>query len=242
MTGTAGLARAHRSNPPLRWRACAHRLAHPLGRTGPRGSALHEAGPWFPAVLLLEMGIVATDMVAARALLGEAMGSIPGVTWVRSAMLAYASTVVLPAGRAAGEAVRTTTLAPAIGFGRATGVCSRLQACVLASNAGISFVIAAVVFSRPRAKGSRLRCSATRSGSRPFVRRLRCSAKRARRAVAQEAFRPLGPIARRRPYRLRGRGGRSRGRGVPPRTLHRSNPVRDRASRDRRTGDPLHPP
>jgi uncharacterized membrane protein YbhN (UPF0104 family) len=111
-------------------------------------SALHAAGPWLPAILLLEIGIVATDMFAARALLGDAMGSVPGITWARSAMLAYASTIVLPAGRAAGEAVRTTTLAPAIGFGRATGVCSRLQACVLASNAAISFVIAAVVFSR----------------------------------------------------------------------------------------------
>jgi uncharacterized membrane protein YbhN (UPF0104 family) len=110
--------------------------------------AVREAGPWLPAVLLLEIGIVATDMFAARALLGDAMTSVPPTTWLRSAMLAYASTVVLPAGRAAGEAVRTTTLAPAIGFGRATGVCSRLQACVLASNAGISFVIAAVVFSR----------------------------------------------------------------------------------------------
>ena len=116
-------------------------------------AAIRDAGPWLPAVLLLEMGIVATDMFAARALLGDAMGSVPVTTWVRSALLAYASTVVLPAGRAAGEAVRTTTLAPAIGFGRATGVCSRLQACVLASNAGISFVITAVVFSRHASDG-----------------------------------------------------------------------------------------
>ncbi len=109
-------------------------------------TALREAGPWLPVVLFLEMGLVATDMLAARELLGDAMASIAPTTWVRSAMLAYASTVVLPAGRAAGEAVRTTALAPAIGFGRAAGVCSRLQACVLASNAGISFVITAVVF------------------------------------------------------------------------------------------------
>jgi uncharacterized membrane protein YbhN (UPF0104 family) len=116
-------------------------------------AAIREAGPWLPAVLLLEIGLVATDMFAARALLGDAMSSVSPVTWMRSAMLAYASTVVLPAGRAAGEAVRATTLAPAIGFGRATGVCSRLQACVLASNAAISFVIAAVVFRRHVSEG-----------------------------------------------------------------------------------------
>jgi hypothetical protein len=127
-------------------------------------SAIREAGPWLPAVLLLEIGIVATDMFAARALLGDAMGSVSPVIWMRSAMLAYASTVVLPAGRAAGEAVRTTTLAPAIGFGRATGVCSRLQACVLASNAAISVVIAGVVFRRHVSEGLVLALLANAAG------------------------------------------------------------------------------
>ena len=115
--------------------------------------AISEAGPWLPAILLLEMAIVTCDMTAARALLGDAMGSIPLATWLRSVTLAYASTVVLPAGRAAGEAVRASTLAPAIGFGPATRVCSRLQACVLASNAAISLVIASVVFSRRASDG-----------------------------------------------------------------------------------------
>jgi hypothetical protein len=115
--------------------------------------AVRAAGPWLPAVLLLEIGIVSTDMFAARSLLGDAMASVPAVTWLRSVLLAYASTVVLPAGRAAGEAVRTTTLAPAVGLGRAAGVCSRLQACVLVSNAGISFVIAAVVYFRHASNG-----------------------------------------------------------------------------------------
>jgi uncharacterized membrane protein YbhN (UPF0104 family) len=134
-------------------------------------AALREAGPWLPLVLFLEMGIVATDMFAARTLLGDAMASVPPVTWVRSALLAYASTIVLPAGRAAGEAVRTTALAPAIGFGRATGVCSRLQACVLASNAGISFVIAAIVFARgtSRALGLALVGNATGCAVLSFV-------------------------------------------------------------------------
>jgi hypothetical protein len=115
--------------------------------------AIREAGPWLPAILLLEMAIVTCDMTAARALLGDAMGIIPVATWLRSVTLAYASTVVLPAGRAAGEAVRASTLAPAIGFGPATRVCSRLQACVLASNAAISLVIAGVVFSRRASDG-----------------------------------------------------------------------------------------
>jgi uncharacterized membrane protein YbhN (UPF0104 family) len=115
--------------------------------------AVRQAGPWLPAVLLLEIGIVACDMTAARALLGDAMSSVAPATWLRSVTLAYASTVVLPAGRAAGEAVRATTLAPAIGVGRATSVCSRLQACVLASNALISFVIAAVVLSEHASEG-----------------------------------------------------------------------------------------
>jgi uncharacterized membrane protein YbhN (UPF0104 family) len=110
------------------------------------GAALREAGPWLPAVLLLELGILACDMTAARTLLGDAIRNVTPGTWLRSAAIAYASTVVLPAGRAAGEAMRAATLAPSVGVGRATATCSRLQACVLVSNAGISFVIAAVVF------------------------------------------------------------------------------------------------
>ena len=39
--------------------------------------AIREAGPWLPAVLLLEIGIVTCDMTAARALLGDARSSIP---------------------------------------------------------------------------------------------------------------------------------------------------------------------
>jgi uncharacterized membrane protein YbhN (UPF0104 family) len=108
--------------------------------------ALRDAGPWLPAVLLLELGILACDMTAARVLLGQSLARVGASRWVRSVALAYASTVILPAGRAAGEAVRATTLAPSIGLGRATAVCSRIQACVLVSNAAISFVIAAAVF------------------------------------------------------------------------------------------------
>ncbi len=99
-----------------------------------------------PAVLLLELGILACDMTAARTLLGDAIRNVAPATWLRSAAIAYASTVILPAGRAAGEAMRAATLTPSVGVGRATATCSRLQACVLVSNAGISFVIAAVVF------------------------------------------------------------------------------------------------
>jgi hypothetical protein len=59
--------------------------------------------------------------------------------------LSYASAVLLPAGRAAGEAVRAATLAPSIGLGRATSACSRLQACVLVGNTALSFAAGGVV-------------------------------------------------------------------------------------------------
>jgi len=105
------------------------------------------AGGWLPLVILLEMGIVVTDFFGARALLGASAASISTGTWARAIGLAYASSIILPAGRAAGEAVRAATLAPTVGLSTATGACSRLQACVLVGNAALSLIAGAVVWS-----------------------------------------------------------------------------------------------
>ncbi len=65
---------------------------------------------------------------------------------IRSTALAcYAAMTILPAGRAAGEATRAATLAPAIGATHAAAVCARLQVAVLAGNAIVSLAGAAVL-------------------------------------------------------------------------------------------------
>jgi uncharacterized membrane protein YbhN (UPF0104 family) len=95
------------------------------------------AGPFFPVIVLCEMIIASTDFLAARALVGK---KLPARDWARSTAVAYASSTLLPAGRAAGEAARTAILAPLVGAGRAAGACSRMQASALAANAAISAV------------------------------------------------------------------------------------------------------
>jgi hypothetical protein len=113
-------------------------------------TVVRRAGPWLPLVVLCEVGILATDFFASRTLVADKEGSVPASAWIRATALAYASAAVLPAGRAAGEAVRATTLSPSIGVRRAAGACSRLQACVLVANVVVSLVCAAVVaFTHP---------------------------------------------------------------------------------------------
>jgi hypothetical protein len=112
---------------------------------GAVAGVLEHAGGWLPLVILLEMLIVTTDFFGVKALLGEAAARVPLATWTRAIGLAYASSIVLPAGRAAGEAVRAATLAPALGAGRATTACSRLQAAVLVGNAALSMVAGVVI-------------------------------------------------------------------------------------------------
>jgi len=108
-------------------------------RAGPgklyEGIAL--AGPLFAAIVACELAIALGDLFAIRLLLGQ---RLPLGVWVGSTAAAYASSLLLPAGRAAGEALRTAALAPYVGAGRAARACSRMQACALAANATVSLV------------------------------------------------------------------------------------------------------
>ncbi len=106
---------------------------------------LSEAGPWLPLVILLECVLLATDVLALRNLLGPSASAIPLRVWVRSTALAYASGVLLPAGRATGEAARVTALAPTVGLRHAANACSRMQASFLLGNSIISFACMAAV-------------------------------------------------------------------------------------------------
>jgi uncharacterized membrane protein YbhN (UPF0104 family) len=100
-----------------------------------------------PIVVLIEIGLVGIDVVSVRVLVGDAKNEVPARTWIRGAVLAYASSVLLPTGRAAGEAVRAAVLAPVLGITRATRACGSLQACALVANAAISLVGASVAWS-----------------------------------------------------------------------------------------------
>ena len=105
------------------------------------GAVLSDAKGYVPLIFLLEVLIVATDLLALRSLLGPAVSRVPSSLWLRSSAIAYASSVLLPAGRAVGEAMRVRALAPELGVPRATGAAARLQISTLYANALISIVI-----------------------------------------------------------------------------------------------------
>ncbi len=111
---------------------------------GPRRvlSAMDHALAWFPILVLLEIVIVAADFWASRALAGKSGAHANAAVWLRATALAYASSILLPAGRAAGEATRAALLSPAVGLGHASGTCTRLQAAALFANAIASTAIA----------------------------------------------------------------------------------------------------
>jgi hypothetical protein len=106
---------------------------------------LRGAGGWLPVVVVLEVAFVSSDLIAARLLLGSAARAVDVTTWVRAMALAYASTNLLPTGRAAGEAARAATLAGAVGTAGAAGACTRLQACVLLANTIVSTIAAGLI-------------------------------------------------------------------------------------------------
>ncbi|MEA2747687.1 MAG: hypothetical protein QOI41_1830 [Myxococcales bacterium] len=97
-------------------------------------ATIRAAGSWVPVVVALEVGMVLTDLLGVRALLGDAAHLVSRATWLRATLLAYGVGIVVPGGRAAGEAVRAATLARHVGVPRAARASASLQISVLYAN------------------------------------------------------------------------------------------------------------
>jgi hypothetical protein len=104
-----------------------------------------QAAPWLPLLVLLELAVIAGDVLATRAILGPATPAIAPALWVRSSALSYAAMIFLPGGRAASEATRATLLARAIGAMRATRLGIVMQGTALIANTLTSLVALGVV-------------------------------------------------------------------------------------------------
>jgi len=109
---------------------------------------VRSAGPWIPALVLLQVGIVVCEAFGLRALLvGTARVKDDPMPsrglWVRATLVGFAWAVVLPAGRAAGEAIRASMFAEEIGAARAAGAAARQQGCSLVGSAAACLVCAA---------------------------------------------------------------------------------------------------
>ncbi len=100
------------------------------------------AGPWLPVIMVLDVAFLLSDSLAVRVILGERANNIPRSAWVRSAALAYAFMVLLPAGRAAGEVARAAELAPHVEKTHATLAVTHLSAAYMFANAAMSALTA----------------------------------------------------------------------------------------------------
>lgn len=107
-----------------------------------------QAAPWLPLIILLEVVWISMDAVALRLLYRDQGAKVPLSAWFKSSITAYGVMVLLPAGRAGGEAMRAVQLSKYVGMLSATAA-AQVQGSTLFANAVISLpcyvAVAAVV-------------------------------------------------------------------------------------------------
>jgi uncharacterized membrane protein YbhN (UPF0104 family) len=123
-------------------------IAYLVWRADPRQvwRALEQARPWLPALAALEAVMLALDTAAYAGLIAPHGRDISARGWQRSAAASYVCLVLLPAGRALGEAARAVQAAPYVGVQRAAAAGAELQASSLLADGAISGVAAGVIF------------------------------------------------------------------------------------------------
>jgi hypothetical protein len=104
------------------------------------------SGAWLPLLAALEALLLVTDSAAFAALLAS-NEPIPTRGWLRSSAGSYLCLVLLPAGRALGEAARAVLATPYAGARRAATASTELQAVALIADGIVSLACAWVVFS-----------------------------------------------------------------------------------------------
>jgi hypothetical protein len=109
-------------------------------------ATLVGAGVFVPVIVLLEAAFMSMDVLSLRSLIGAPARDVPLAVWVRSGLMAYAIMVLFPGGRAAGEVVRATQLAPYTGGAKAAAYGTRLQAATMLGNTFISIPAAIACF------------------------------------------------------------------------------------------------
>lgn len=105
--------------------------------------------PWLLAIEVVRIGLEAS---CTWFLCGPHARRISPLTWVRTHLVAFAASVILPAGRATSEAIKATMLAPHLGGARAAAVGVMHQTVSLFGLVAISVpcVIGAVHLHAPR--------------------------------------------------------------------------------------------
>ncbi len=116
-------------------------------RAGPMEllGAILRVGPWFPVLLLFELGIVVLNALALASLYRAGGAPLPGPDLWRASFRAQLFAVVAPAGRLVAETVRAQQLSGRAGRARAAAAAAWMVAIVLLANALIAIPLMVAV-------------------------------------------------------------------------------------------------
>ena len=108
-------------------------------------AALRSSARWLPLLFALELGRVATEMWASRSLSASVRARVPFAELARAHVIGYAVACVMPAGRAAGEAVKAAMMSRFVGApeAAAVGAANQSSAMLGGALAAVPCVIAA---------------------------------------------------------------------------------------------------
>lgn len=110
------------------------------------GSALLEAGPWVPLILVFDAGWFVGEVVAHRVLLEDDAERMPLGALVRANLAAFGFVALAPLGKAGAEIARALAVARHVGGPRAAAAAANVQAASLLGNALVSVPCALAVF------------------------------------------------------------------------------------------------
>ena len=115
-------------------------IAYLVHKAGPRqvASALVDAGPYIPIIILFEAAMLVTDSAAFAFILGARSKAISMKGWVRSSCASFICLALLPAGRTASEVARAAIVAQYTGAFRSATAGAELQAAALIADGLIS--------------------------------------------------------------------------------------------------------
>jgi hypothetical protein len=101
-------------------------------------SSLRQAAPWIPLLMVAESLRPATELLAARGLLGDRARSVSLGVLIRAHLIAYSVSMLTPCGRPASEAAKAALLGRYVGGPTAAAMASSNQVLNLAGEAVLS--------------------------------------------------------------------------------------------------------
>lgn len=106
---------------------------------------LLAAGPFFPLILILDLGWVVFEGLALLWVLGPEAKRLPLRAWLQGTLAHYVTMTVLPVGRAGAEVVRAAVFGPHVGKAEAAMGAAFIESGTLIGNTLISLICLSAV-------------------------------------------------------------------------------------------------